>query len=131
MQRPCSSTRRILRLAYVAAVSLALCEAQSTDATVVGTVTDPTAAVVASANVTLTNTQTNETTKAVTGQTGGYVFAHVKPGLYSVSVTASGFKQQVVNNIGLDVNQTARVDVRLTIGSTSEQVEVTDRKSVV
>jgi len=125
MQRPCSSTRRILRLAYVAAVSLALCEAQSTDATVVGTVTDPTAAVVASANVTLTNTQTNETTKAVTGQTGGYVFAHVKPGLYSVSVTASGFKQQVVNNIGLDVNQTARVDVRLTIGSTSEQVEVT------
>lgn len=108
MHRPGSSCMRAMRLVLPAAAFLAVCEAQSTEATVVGTVTDPTGGVIANAQVTLTNTQTNDTARAATSQAGGYVFSHVKPGVYRVSVTMSGFKQKTMNNVGLDVNQTAR-----------------------
>jgi len=89
-----------------------------------GTVTDPTGAVVPNATVNLTSLDTgfNETT--TTGDGGSFRFALVKPGKYTVTVTASGFrtvKAEVVANVG----QVANVPVKLEVGVKAETIEIT------
>src|SRR5262249_45444111 len=73
---------------------------------------------------TLQNLGTNETRTALTGDSGEYTFASLLPGRYSIRVEKQGFKTQVLSNLGLEVNQTARYDLHLPVGEVSERVEV-------
>jgi hypothetical protein len=88
-----------------------------------GTVTDPSSAVVPNATVTLTNVETNQQQNAQTDSTGTYRFESLAPGSYRVQVTAAGFGPQTLP-VTLQTQQRAGVNVAMTVGNSSTQVEV-------
>src|SRR5690242_8548872 len=96
--------------------------AQSTGA-IDGTATDASGAVIAGARVTLRNVQTDEHHASATNERGQYVFPSVLPGVYELTVEASGFKKAVRGNLPVDVQQTVRADVSLELGNVAETVE--------
>jgi hypothetical protein len=98
-------------------------QAQST-ATIVGTVTDPSGAVVAGGQVKITNIGTGQTRTLTTNFSGTYQAPELQVGTYSVEVTAPGFKKYEQTNIVLNVNDTARVDAALQVGEATESVTV-------
>jgi hypothetical protein len=109
-------------LVLAASVSL---YGQSTFGTVDGTVADPSGAAVAGANVTLTNTGTQEKHTQATGDTGLYQFVNVIPGNYRIDIEKGGFKHFVRTNVVVEVQQDTHIDAPLTVGQASETVEVT------
>src|SRR5947207_10462271 len=90
---------------------------------VVGTVVDPAGAVVSGARVTLISSDTAATQSVVTGATGFYRFALLKPGQYSLTVKQTGFKS-TSQTVLVSVGQIATANVKLELGATSETVEV-------
>src|SRR5262245_22033355 len=70
-------------------------QAQSSNATLNGAVTDPSGAVVAGAELTLTNTATNFEAKFTTNERGEYTFRNLTPGTYNLKVSKSGFQNYV------------------------------------
>lgn len=92
---------------------------------IVGTVTDPNHASVPNATVTITNTATNESTTVNTNGQGDYAVTPLNPGIYDVSITSPGFQTAKVQKVEVQVNQSARADIQLQIGSTATTVEVT------
>ncbi|MEK7407981.1 MAG: TonB-dependent receptor [Acidobacteriota bacterium] len=109
----------------VLALAGAPLNAQFVRGTILGTVTDETGAVIPGARVTLKNLGTNEVKEAASDEVGNYIFPALLPGTYSIEVSRGGFKTQVVSNVKLEVNQTARVDIRLAVGEVVERVEAT------
>src|SRR5215475_9315014 len=77
--------------------------ASAQEATIVGTVTDPSGAAVANAKVTLTNLETNLSKTYTTNDTGQYVAADVHIGHYDIKVEASGFKRAEQKGLVLQV----------------------------
>jgi hypothetical protein len=114
-------------IGWVAAALLAVspAAAQFQRGTILGAITDQTGAAVAKAKVTLKNLGTNEERTLVSDERGDYTFPSLLPGAYQVTGEASGFKTQVVGNIQLEVNQTARIDLQLTVGEMVQRVEAT------
>ena len=102
-----------------------LCYGQAVTATILGTVTDSTGAVVANAKVTATQTSTGTSRTSQTNGSGNYVFPNTTPGTYSVAVEESGFRKETRTNIAVDVNTSTRVDVQLQLGDVTQAVEVT------
>src|SRR5439155_3202309 len=98
--------------------------AQFVRGTVQGIVTDEQDAVIGGAMVTLKNLATNESRQVQTDSRGEYAFPSLLPGKYSVAANAQGFKTRVVSEVELQVNQTARIDLKLPVGEVSERVEV-------
>ncbi|HBY64137.1 MAG TPA: hypothetical protein DEH78_30310, partial [Solibacterales bacterium] len=87
------------------------------------TVTDPTGAVVANAKVTAKNAGTSATRATTTNEQGLYGFANLLPGVYQVTVEATGFsvaQLQAVVSVGSRVG----VDIRLEVGRTDTVVQV-------
>src|SRR5262245_29329377 len=93
--------------------------AQST-ATLAGTVSDPTGALVAGAAVKVHSLDTNADREVVTDSAGGYVVPSLLPGNYMVRVTATGFGTFTMPRIELAVDQRATVNVKLSVASTGE-----------
>ena len=93
--------------------------------TILGTVTDPSGAVVAGAQVTAKNLETAESRQFISDETGNYQFNALPPGMYSVTVTAPAFKTGVVTKVVLRVNTQTRADFAMQIGATSDTVKVT------
>src|SRR5213592_3783141 len=100
-------------------------EAQSSHGIIVGVIRDASGAVVPTADVTVTNRGTNATFRFTTGQTGDYYVPALMPGRYRVEVQKPGFRKVFVDDVLVEVNQTARVDVTLEVGQVAEQVSVT------
>ena len=99
--------------------------AQTTGAaTIVGTVTDSTGALIPGAKINVVNRETNFQFEGVTNQDGYYYVPYLRPGVYSVTVEAAGFKMYVREGIELRTNDAPRIDVKLEIGSLAETVEV-------
>jgi hypothetical protein len=98
--------------------------AQDTNASLGGTVSDPSGAAIPGAKLTLTNEATGFQSEFVSDATGGYSFRNLTPGKYDLNASAGGFKTQDQKGIELAVNQTARVDVHLPVGQTGETVTV-------
>jgi hypothetical protein len=90
-----------------------------------GTVTDPSGAVVPGAKVTITNQGTGQESHTITSSAGTYSVTGLTPGVYSVTVEATGFKKQVQNSVNVEVSTTATIPITLTTGSTAETVQVT------
>ncbi|HEY5401362.1 MAG TPA: carboxypeptidase regulatory-like domain-containing protein [Pyrinomonadaceae bacterium] len=112
-------------LAVLLAMPLAVA-AQVTTATIVGTVSDPSTATVPGAQVTARNVDTGLTRTATSGDGGAYRLEFLPVGNYAVEVTASGFKKSYLNGILLQVNDTVRVDVVLTVGAVNETVTISE-----
>jgi Carboxypeptidase regulatory-like domain len=94
------------------------------EATIVGTVTDASGSVVPNVTVTITNTGTGEARTSTTNDTGQYVAPGLIIGSYNVTAKASGFGAAEKNGVVLNVNDRARVDFVLKVGSISENVTV-------
>ena len=90
----------------------------------VGTVTDPSGAVVSGATVTMTGSDTGATQSVVTGANGFYRFPLLKPGQYSLTVKQTGFKS-TSQRILVSIGQITTSNVKLELGATSEVLEVT------
>ena len=105
--------------------------AQATaSATVVGTVVDKSQAVVADAEVTITNKATGTTRTTTSSNVGTFRFDLLSAGEYAVKVTKAGF-QGLTQNVELLVGQTATANAMLTPGSASETIEVTETAPLV
>ncbi len=105
--------------------------AQAVTGTLLGTVQDSSGAVVPDAIVTLTNQDTNVTSKTTSSQQGFYTFPNLNPGQFSVTVEAKGFKKLVSTNNTVQVEQTTRVDIMLTPGAVTAEVTVTGMTPLV
>ncbi len=91
---------------------------------VTGIVTDQTGAVVAGANVTLTDPDTGFTRTTVSGPTGLYDFAGLNPSNYNLKAAAKGFQSYEKTGITVNVSGTFRVDVKLTLGTETQTITV-------
>ena len=109
-------------LAHVLFGTIAL--AQTDRASLEGTVTDPSGAVISGASVRILATQTSLSQQRTTNPNGEYRFPGIANGEYTVSVANSGFKTKVIADVFLEVGQTRTLDVVLQIGDASEEVEV-------
>ncbi len=99
--------------------------AQVSGATLTGTVSDSTGAVIPKAQVSIRNEGTGET-RAVTADSAGFYSApNLLPGKYDITVTAPGFSTTVQNGITLTVGAQQLLNVAMTIGQVSQKVEVT------
>lgn len=92
--------------------------------TIVGTVTDPSGAVIPNATVTITNLDNGFIRTSVTNSTGSYSVPELPPGHYGVRVAATGFKTYQRKDINLHVSNTVRVDVPLQVGAVGQSVTV-------
>src|SRR5262245_5697529 len=103
--------------------------AQTTNATVVGDVTDPQQAAVVGATVTVKEIDTGVTRTVQTSPSGSYRVFPLLPGRYEVSASAAGFKKKVQPNVILDIASTVKVDFQLDVGQINETVQVTARST--
>jgi hypothetical protein len=92
--------------------------------TVIGTVTDPSGAVIGGANLTLTDKATSTTRTTTSNQTGSYVFTNVPPGTYDLTVKHAGFAQDKIGNLKVDVGQQVTANIPMKVGEVAETVEV-------
>ena len=114
--------RLALGLFLYAAVGIL--RAQDPTATLVGTVLDPSGAAVQGASVEVRDTGTNEARKTTSGQKGEFTVANLNPGIYNVTVTKEGFHLLHESRLELQLDQQARMEFHLQLGSQSERVEV-------
>src|SRR5947209_6799523 len=91
---------------------------------VVGLAEDPSGGGVPGASVTITNKATGQTHEAKTDAEGRYVIGNVLPGQYDLKVTANGFRTQTKTDLGVEANTVSRGDLKLEVGSLTEQITV-------
>jgi len=104
---------------------------QTSNGTILGTITDSSHAVIPNVQVSLTDTGTNTRRSDSTNSQGYFVFPNLAPGTYRVDVEQPGFQKTVRSDIGLDANTTVRVDLQLTPGAVTETVDVTGEAPVL
>ena len=114
----------LLMLLFVTSMAMDA-SAQVTTGSILGTIRDQSGAVVANASVVVTESGKGTSTTVTTNGTGDYNVPFLIPGTYSVSVESPGFKKTISNNIVVDIDQRARVDLSLSPGGTTETVQVT------
>src|SRR6185503_2146175 len=114
---------QILSAAVLLAASAVASLAQ-TSAEIAGLVKDPTGAAVSGASVTVTNKATGATRKVTTNSEGLYSFPSLPPGTYELRVEQTGFKISLNDNVRLEVQQSARLDVAMEVGQVGETVTV-------
>jgi hypothetical protein len=98
---------------------------QQATALLTGTVKDPSGAVVSGAEVTLKNSETNVKRTTTTNKDGDFLFTLIPVGVYEVQVDQQGFSKYLRKGITLQINQNARLDVPLAVGSSTQILEVT------
>jgi hypothetical protein len=103
----------------------AIAFAQNDRATITGSVTDPSGAVIVGAKIAATNTATGVVTKGATNSSGLYTLPGLPIGTYSLSVSRSGFNDYVQTDIILIATQVLQLNVKLTVGSSAQTVTVT------
>ena len=96
-----------------------------------GVVSDPTGAVVASAEVALTEVTTGAVRKMQTSTEGAYVFLDLPPGTYTLQATAQGFKSFSQSGITVQVGHAITLNVAMEVGSISESVTVAGEAALV
>ena len=89
-----------------------------------GTISDPTGATVPGATLTLSSSTTGDSYSTVTSATGGYQFALLKPGDYTLSIKKDGFKT-ATQKVSVLLGQNSTVNVTMELGESSTTVEVT------
>jgi hypothetical protein len=104
---------------------------QVTTGTILGTVHDSTGAVVAGADVTITDTGKGTVSTYKSDDNGEYNAPFLIPGTYNVAAQKAGFKQDISNNVVLDVDQHARIDFVMQVGQATETVQVTSSAPLV
>jgi hypothetical protein len=124
------SVARVLGMAMLLAAWVVPGRAQ-TQGGIDGRVTDPSGSAMAGADVTVTNKATHATRKTTSNREGLYAFPSLPPGVYEVAVAQKGFKTAEFHDVKLQVQQTARLDVGLEVGSVDETVTVSGEATLL
>src|SRR5580700_3239003 len=98
----------------------------ATTGDIAGVVTDPTAAVVTGAPITLKNVDTGSSTSTTTNTQGSYNFSLLQPGNYSVSANVAGF-QKILRTVMVTLGTSSTVNLQLSLSAQAESVDVTDQ----
>src|SRR5579863_570865 len=123
---------KILFLAVVALVLLPRnASAQVTGATLTGTVTDSSGAIVPTVKVSIKNEATSETRSVTSDSAGIYSAPNLMPGKYDVSFSAAGFATTVHTGVTLTVGAQQVLNVKMQIGQVNEKVEVSSEAPAV
>src|SRR5207247_9005611 len=104
---------------------------EAVNATLLGTVTDVSGAVVAGAKVTSTEMKTGVGRKTTTDDSGNYEFSDLPPGQYQVAVEREGFKKSVRSGVDVLVNSDVRVNLALEPGALTQTVTVTSEAPIL
>ena len=119
----------VLRVCVLVSAALVLliqgAQAQANRATITGTVTDTSGAIVPGVDVTAANKGTDAVTKAVSNQDGVYVIPNLLPGTYSIEFRKEGFQTVLRPTVTLQSTEVARMDASLKVGAVTETVTVT------
>ncbi|MBL8231084.1 MAG: TonB-dependent receptor [Bryobacterales bacterium] len=114
---------RNLFLAFVALLPGLFAQTTGT-ATLVGTLTDTTGAIIPGAAVTVVNTETQFTYTGQSNTEGNYYVPNLSPGTYRLTIEAQGFKRYVREGIILRTSEQPRIDIKLEIGAVTESINV-------
>jgi len=117
-------TRLILTTALMSLTISTFGFSQTTNATLGGTVTDASGALIPGVTVTVTNTGTGLVQTYLTNEAGVYQFASLQTGTYKVDVELTGFQKIVINNLPLGIGDRARQNFTLKVAQQSTQVDV-------
>jgi hypothetical protein len=101
--------------------------AQNAAGRIIGNVTDPSGGSISGATVTVTNVATQISQQVTTDKDGFYQAIALPIGTYSVTVERDGFQRQIFENQALQINQSLRVDAKLSIGQKNETIEVKEQ----
>src|SRR6266699_6060410 len=115
----------LLKSAVLAVLFTSVLSAQTITGSITGVVTDPSSSVIPNVKIVATNTGTNLTYPTATNDAGVYNLVFLPVGRYTVSASAQGFKQALLGPFALDVNQIAKVDIKLEVGEVTQSVEIT------
>lgn len=119
-------TRVIFTLALLCGLAAISAQAQTSgSATLRGTITDPTGAVVPSAKVLLRDDQTQQERTVTSNEEGGFTFTALTPGSYTIKVEGNGFKTYTQSRFTLSPSETRGLNITLEIGAATESVTVT------
>lgn len=98
--------------------------AQTSTATINGTVRDASGSVVPGATLVVKNTATSVEMRGSTNDSGVYAFLSLIPGTYTLEVTKAGFRTNRLSAFSLAVNQTATLDITLELGAVDQAIQV-------
>ena len=118
-------TKRTIANLLLASLFSSLAFAQTTNATLVGTVTDPQASVMAGVNITAKDLGTGTARATVSDANGNFRIFPLNPGRYEVTAQLTGFKTKVMPEVVLEIASNVKIDFQLEVGQVSETVEVT------
>src|SRR5467141_3964309 len=99
--------------------------AQTSNATVGGTVADATGALLPGVMITATNVATGIVNSVLSNEAGAYQFASLQTGTYKITADLAGFQTQSYNNVTLGISQQVRLNFTLQVSSVAQTVEVT------
>ena len=105
--------------------------AQGTTGSIIGTVADPSGAAIPGATVTVTQTATNTVHIVKTSDIGNFTVTQLPPGEYSLKVDREAFGTYQQTGIVLSIDQVVQVNPHLTVGATSQTVEVSSAAAVI
>ena len=103
--------------------------AQTSNATIGGTVLDQSGATVPGASVTLTNTVSGTSTTVVTKEDGTFQFPNLVPAKYDLKASAKTFRDFIQRGLEVHLNETVRAPITLQIGDASQRIEVVENAS--
>ncbi|PYV44280.1 MAG: hypothetical protein DMG06_07100 [Acidobacteria bacterium] len=112
-------------LIYIACLDTTAMFGQATTGAILGTVTDSSGAIVPDAEVTITNTATQQARVLRTAASGLYVAEALSAGSYDVTIKKEGFKAYTVRDVKLDPSARISINATLEPGETSTQITVT------
>ncbi len=118
-------------LALAVLFAPALAAAQTTTGTILGDVKDSTGGTLPGVTVTAVNQANGLTREAVTDELGGYRFAAMPPGLYTVKAALAGFKEATRADLRLAINSQVSAPFTLEVGGLSETITVTEQAPLV
>src|SRR5262245_717653 len=119
--------KRLSAMAFICSILSSAIPAltQSTNATISGTVLDPTNAVVPNARIIALNVRTGVMTTTTTNDAGIYVFSSIQPGLYRLSAEAANFQMYVLNDVNVEVGARININFSLVLAGAAADIDVT------
>src|SRR3954452_12101667 len=124
-------TKSLVRSFALSLFASSLGLGQITTGTILGSVEDPTGALVPGAQVAVKQLSTGETRNTTTNANGEFNVPFLQPGQYSLTATAGGFKSKTLSDMTVQVDQKMNLSITLDVGSSTETVEVTGAAPLV
>jgi hypothetical protein len=131
MNKPSSNRWNLVVSLMLLMLAAATAWGQDATGRIVGNATDQSGAPISDVNVTVTNTGTSDVQKTVTDSNGFYQVVGLPIGTYTVTFEHPGFRNQVFERQGLQINQALRLDPKMELGQQNEIVEVKDQAAAI